>query len=122
MLCDKCRHCENPLPCDYDNESDTCRYNKEAVTAQEKGSGKGTASNANDVEKFCKFVVDYCKQGEATAQHLQNTSFDQIIGHGCDVGGMWGALAYFDKQTIMYGYEIPNIIKIALDEWNHKQH
>lgn len=32
MLCDECRHTEEPTPCDYDNKTDTChRMKKEDV-------------------------------------------------------------------------------------------
>lgn len=29
MLCDECRHAEEPDPCDYDGQTDSCHWNKD---------------------------------------------------------------------------------------------
>ena len=33
MLCDECQHADDALPCDYDRETDSCRFNQKRKRA-----------------------------------------------------------------------------------------
>lgn len=60
-------------------------------------------------------ILEYCSQMQGMLAAMREESVKKV-GHGLSDGSLYGFLAYGHQQEVMYGFEIPNMLKYLVDE------
>ena len=60
-------------------------------------------------------ALEYCEEARDSWRKFSKDALDNI-GKGDSQGSSFGAVAFGEKNEMMYGYEIPNILKTLSEE------
>ena len=84
MLCDACQHGENPPPCDYDRETDTCRFNRR------KSCGDKTIRVVLDLDIDSEAAAEYDVEPEdvLTGVSVKDAEFTDGVEVVADIPGI----------------------------------
>lgn len=84
MLCDECQHGENPPPCDYDRETDTCRFNRR------KSRGHKTIRVVLDLDIDSEAAAEYDVEPEdvLTGVSVKDAEFTDGVEVVADIPGI----------------------------------
>lgn len=78
MLCDECQHGEGAIPCDYDKDTDSCRFNKE-IGGAESGCNGREGSGSEESEK--EYFVELYRDGSFAFQLDSFSSYEEALGY-----------------------------------------
>lgn len=76
MLCDECQHGEGALPCDYDNDTDSCRFNKGTGVS---GPGCSGRESADCEEGDKEYFVELYRNGRFDCQLDLFHSYEEAL-------------------------------------------